>query len=38
MQRMSSVPIPCVKVNVPTDTTLKFDGKADANVKFDGKV
>ena len=29
---MGSVPIPCVFINVATDTILKFDVKADANV------
>ena len=36
-QRMGSVPIPCVNINVRIDTMLKFDANADTNVDFDAK-
>ena len=33
MQRMGSVPILWVNVNVPIDTVLKFDANADVKAK-----
>ena len=32
MQRMSSIPILCVNVNITIDTMLKFDANVDTNV------
>ena len=37
MQRMGSVPILCINVNVVIDTMLTFDANADVNVDFDAK-
>ena len=37
MQRMGSVPILCVNVNVMIDTMLKFEANADVNVEIDAK-
>ena len=33
--KMAFVPIPCIDVNMTTDTMLKFDTNADANVNID---
>ena len=37
MQRVGSISILCINVNVITDTMLKFDANTDANVDFDAK-
>ena len=37
MQRVGSVLILCVNVNVIIDTLLKFDANADANVDYGAK-
>ena len=37
MQRMATIPILCVNVNIPIDVMLKFDVNADVNVDVDAK-
>ena len=37
MQRMATILILCVNVNIPIDAMLKFDVNADANVDVDAK-
>ena len=37
MQRMGSVPILSINVNITKDTMLKFDGDANTNVNIDAK-
>ena len=34
-QRMGSVPILCINVNITIDTMSQFDTKADANINID---
>ena len=35
MQRMGSIPILCVSVNITIDTMLKFNANLDANVNIE---